>query len=380
MTGRISQRKIPCISTLFILLLIAVSGLHLCGCVQTTGYDDDTLPSGIYTSSDGRQDTASVSLPFSPLRFSDTLTRNSFAAPDSEARRIDACDAAAAITVATFNIRYDNGFGTGDNAWNHPDIPRRDCVISLINDIDPDLLGVQEALLNQMNDLSDELSGYSSVGCGRDDGDEQGEYAALFYRNDRFSLHDSGFFWLSTTPDVPGTVFSGSGSVRLATWIIISDELTGHELFALNTHWDNVSQSSREQSARLIREKCGSLSHGLPVIVMGDLNQDETNKAITILLAEADEPEQTLIDAYRQVHPARQPDERTYHAFEGTTTGSRIDFIFLDSRLSATDAVIRTDRCGGRYPSDHYPVTATLEWTHHSDGTPCTSPLSVIVH
>ena len=379
MTGTIQQRIKTGISVRVIFLMTAVSGLSLCGCVQTTGYDD-TGPGTVRMSSGGTQDTAHDALPFSPFRIGDTLTQGVYSAPDSAGRYLDACDDAAAIMVATFNIRYDNGYGAGVNAWNHPDFPRRDCVISLINDIDPDLLGVQEALANQMNDLSGALSGYNSVGCGRDDGDKQGEYAALFYRKNRFSLRDSGFFWLSTTPDVPGTVFSGSGSIRMAAWIIMYDELTGHELFALNTHWDNVSQSARERSARLIREKCGSLSQGRPVIITGDLNQDETNKAIMTLLVPADEPELTLIDAYREVYPERKPDERTYHAFEGTTTGSRIDYIFHDSRLRATDAAIRTDRCDGRYPSDHYPVVATLAWTYRIDGTPCSSPLSVITY
>jgi len=265
--------------------------------------------------------------------------------------------------VVTFNIRYDNGRGTSDaNAWNRTDNPRRERVVSLVRDMAPDLMGVQEALDNQVEDLTSALSDYGFVGVGRDDGDQAGEYAGIFYRTDRLEPIDSGHFWLSETPDVPGTVFEGSGSIRMATWLIARDLSAERELFMLNTHWDNVSQSSREASASLIRQRAPELAAGRPLLLTGDLNQSEDNAALQILLQAPNDASPQLLDGYRTVYPQRQANEVTFHDFTGTTQGSRIDFVLHTPEFEAIGAEIRTDRFDGTYPSDHYPVRVTLEW------------------
>ncbi len=285
---------------------------------------------------------------------------------NADAAAHEAGDASATpppLSVMTFNIRYDNGQSTsGVDAWNATDNPRRERVVRVISDVNPDLLGVQEALKNQVDDLSGALSGYGFAGVGRDDGATRGEYAGVFYRLARFSLVDSGTFWLSETPDVPGTVFEGSGSIRVATWIVAEDLLSGRKVLFLNTHWDNVSQSSRLSSAELIREQFESLGADNAILMTGDLNQNESDGSVRALLAELPNPQTALSDAYREVHPRVSGDELTYHDFSGATAGSRIDFVLHDAHFNASEATIHRDSYEERYPSDHYAVSAHLLW------------------
>ena len=127
----------------------------------------------------------------------------------------------------------------------------------------------------------------------------------------------------------------------------------------VNTHWDHVSAEARRYSAELIRERVGELAGNLAAIVMGDLNVTEENEPIATLLGDGD---QRLIDSFREVHPQRGEKERSFHDFQGGEEGSRIDYIVHTDGLRATGAEIVRTSYDSRYPSDHYPVTATIEW------------------
>ena len=267
------------------------------------------------------------------------------------------------LRVMTFNIRVDGGLGGQSNSdrWLYICGPRRDRAANTIRADAPDVFGVQEALLNQVNDLKDAFPDYSFYGVGRNDGESTGEFSGIFFRSDRFTLADSGTFWLSETPDVPGTVFPCSGFIRIASWTILDDAASGARLFILNTHWDSVCQVSRERSATLIREKLGELAGGLPVIVMGDLNATETSAALLELMGENDPGGLALVDAYRVVFPVPQSDEATFHGFDGITEGSRIDFVLATAFFTPLDAAIDRTSFSCGYPSDHYPVVAEFE-------------------
>jgi endonuclease/exonuclease/phosphatase family metal-dependent hydrolase len=143
--------------------------------------------------------------------------------------------------------------------------------------------------------------------------------------------------------------------------VILRDATSaGKEYFVLNTHWDHVSQAARLHSAKLIRKKL-SLAGDRPLIVMGDMNVDDANPALTTLLGPGESGTSKLQDSYRHVMPERGPDEATFHAFRGTTTGNRIDYVLHSPDFQATDAeIIRTDFTG-RYSSDHFPVVVVLQ-------------------
>jgi endonuclease/exonuclease/phosphatase family metal-dependent hydrolase len=222
---------------------------------------------------------------------------------------------------------------------------------------------VQEARHLQIVDLRAALPEFDFYGVGRDDGKTKGEYAGVFYRKDRFARNEAGTFWLSATPTQPGTSFyTVPGAVpRLASWVRLNDETTKWEFLVLNTHWDHISGRARRQSATLIRERLSQLAKGIPAIVMGDLNTPEESAPLRELFGQA-AGGRLLIDSYRTVHRERSPDESTFNHWSGTTAGSRIDFILHTDEFKCSEAAIDRTSFEGRWPSDHYPITATLRF------------------
>lgn len=182
----------------------------------------------------------------------------------------------APLSVMSFNVRVDNGTPSDRaNAWvSSTGTSRRDLALSVVNDFDPDILGVQEALLNQVDDLQNALPGSDFYGVGREDGVNAGEFMGIFYRSSRFTQTDQGTFWLTDTPNVPST-FPGAANRRIASWITLADnEANNREYFVLNTHWDHVSEAARDLSAVLIRDRIKSLSGDRPLIVLGEAQQN----------------------------------------------------------------------------------------------------------
>lgn len=299
-----------------------------------------------------------------------TLLANGRAEITPEFEKPAACRDEAALTGVTFNIRYDSG-PSGNNAWNRATNPRRERVISVLKDSHADFIGLQEVLANQADDLVAALDDYTFFGVGRDDGVRKGEFSGIFYRTERFMFIEGDSFWLSETPEVAGTVFPGSGSIRIATWVRLLDLRANRSFLFLNTHWDNVSQSSREKSGALIRERLAGLAEGGPVIVTGDFNTTESNTAVTNLLSGPPASAPLLRDAYRLVHTPAAQAELTFHNFNGATNGQRIDFILHNDDLKPSSAEIIRTSFEGLYPSDHYAVSAKVSWTSDGAGTAC---------
>ena len=254
--------------------------------------------------------------------------------------------------VMTFNIRYGTA-NDGDNAWPQ----RRDLVFRVIREFRPHVLGLQEALRSQLDDLGAALPGYREVGVGRDDGRQRGEYAAIFYDATRFELERDSTFWLSDRPEVPGSMTWGNRIPRICTWAVLRDRGSGRALHVFNVHWDHESQESRERSARLLLERIAAREPaGTPVIVTGDFNAGEANAAFRALVKD---PASVLRDTFRALH-ADAGTVGTFNAFRGESSGEKIDAILASPGWRVVDAGIVRDNDGGRYPSDHFPVTATL--------------------
>ena len=199
-------------------------------------------------------------------------------------------------------------------------------------------------------------------GVARDDGHRAGEWALVAFRTDRFDLLGRGDFWLSPTPDRPSMGWDAA-CVRLCSWAWLRDRTTGRELIFANTHWDHVGVEARRHAAALIKQRLPALSAGAPVVVVGDLNSTEDDDWVQSLLRPSTTGDVPLADSYRRVHAERLAAEATYHGFQGGLDGSRIDFILHGPEFAATAAGIdRRAGPGGRFPSDHYAVTATLAW------------------
>ncbi|MGK3998051.1 endonuclease/exonuclease/phosphatase family protein [Sorangium sp. So ce1024] len=268
------------------------------------------------------------------------------------------------LDVMTFNIRYANR-GDGANAWPN----RREMVYQVIRDADPDVLGLQEALRSQLDDLRRALP-YAEIGVGRDDGVEAGEYSAILYDAERFDVDESGTFWLSDTPEVPGSRSFGNVVVRICTWARLVEKRSGRGFYFFNTHLDHESQPSRARSVELIAGRIAERAHPDPVILTGDFNAGERNPAVRYIKGEAARASEGTapvpsppgyVDTFRVLYPDEAP-VGTFHQFNGAVDGDKIDFIFAQPApvTEVLAAGIIRDNRDGMYPSDHFPVTARL--------------------
>lgn len=260
------------------------------------------------------------------------------------------CFAASAVAqpvqVMTYNIRYDNP-RDGVNQWGN----RKEKVFALIEKYNPDIIGVQEALHNQLKDIADNLEQYEYFGVGRDDGKQKGEHAAIFVRKDRFKVLEQNTFWLSKTPDVPGSKDWDAAITRVVTWGRLRDKKTRKTFVMVNTHFDHVGKESRKQSAALIKEKVLALSKNLPVVITGDFNFRRDAPPYGVMMQPSG---LRLIDS--------APD--TPGTSCGFTVGARpcnaIDYIFHTDQWKADNYQVIKDNDGQYYPSDHLPVMVSL--------------------
>jgi endonuclease/exonuclease/phosphatase family metal-dependent hydrolase len=269
------------------------------------------------------------------------------------------------IRVMSFNILQDQGTPSSSNAdkWIYTGgTNRRERAVQMIVDTAPDILGLQEAEENQVAELTttNVLGAYGFYGSGRDNAAGDGLHEGIFYLTNRFVRTDHGVFWLSETPDTPGSKYPGAAQVRIAVWALLTDRHTDRTCFVMSTHFDYQSDSAREYSAGLIRERIGTMASNVPVIVTGDFNLYPYEESYDILVEQVTPGWVTLIDSLRTVMPTEGADELTRHGFTGNTAGDRVDYIFYSPAFTATQAEIVHTSYGGRYPSDHYPVTATL--------------------
>jgi endonuclease/exonuclease/phosphatase family metal-dependent hydrolase len=263
------------------------------------------------------------------------------------------------LRVATFNIRYDTSGDRGERDWK----ARRDLVAETIGKMKLDVLGLQEAMDKQKAYLEKTLPIYGVVGVGRDDGKTRGEYSPIFYRKDRFEVDDKeqGTFWLSDSPEEPGSMSWGNSIPRICTWVRLTEKVGGASFYVFNTHWDHQSQPSRERSAVLMAERIAGRKHGEePVVVLGDFNATETNPAMVKLLTKQAVETNSLREAFLLLH-ADQENRRTGHGFGGGMTGkAMIDHVLITRSWSVREAWIEYHRCGTMWPSDHFPVAAVL--------------------
>lgn len=257
------------------------------------------------------------------------------------------------LKVMTFNIR--NGGDRTD--WNN----RKAQVFALIDTSRPDVVGMQEVFKYQLDELLAALPGYTSVGVGRDDGKTAGEYSPIFFRTALFHADTSSTFWLSDTPETPGSKVPGAGNPRIDTWARLRHIGTGRTFYFHASHWDNVSAEARRLSAKLIAKRIAERKYKEdPVVFVCDCNAQPDDEPVRYLLGEGGSP----IDfhsAYTELHPGVAA-SATFNGFRGDTLGKPIDHILSFDSVPAVDARILRDHIGSQYPSDHYPLIATLRF------------------
>ncbi|MEJ1241112.1 endonuclease/exonuclease/phosphatase family protein [Chryseolinea sp. T2] len=254
---------------------------------------------------------------------------------------------AQSLKVMTYNIRYDTP-NDSVNQWGK----RTPKVYALIKKYNPDILGVQEALYNQITDLVSNLKDYAYVGVGRDDGKTKGEFSAILYRKDKFTITKEGTFWLSPTPTVAGSKGWDAAITRVATWAVMKDKKSGASFLMLNTHFDHMGKEARRESALLIKKRGAELAGKLPVIVTGDFNCTREEPPYTAIMSK---------EGLQLLDPAPSPAPGTFCTFKVNSIECRpIDYVFHTSEWKANNYKAITDNDGKYYPSDHLPVMVEL--------------------
>jgi len=257
--------------------------------------------------------------------------------------------------VMSFNIRVGSA-NDGQNSWDF----RKDLVVKTIATFNPDFFGVQESLVYQSNYLVNNLTGYAKIGRGTL-ANGTGEQCAIFYKTSKFTKVRSGQYWLSTKPNVAGSIGWDAKLSRIVQWAELRDKQSGFSFVYFNTHWDHVGDQARFNSATLMRQKIKELALGKPVIVTADFNADEGSAPYGRMRGlDNFDTMRDFQDTFATVHPDTQASVGTAHGFDGSAGNRRIDWILADWDFQVLAASIVRTSYSGRYPSDHFPITAIV--------------------
>jgi endonuclease/exonuclease/phosphatase family metal-dependent hydrolase len=278
------------------------------------------------------------------------------------------------IRVLTINIRC-SAVQDGENGWPY----RKEFMTEIIADGNYDFIGTQETVinsnpdLNQVDYITSKMPKHGSIWRSREVTLDKGECMLLLYKKERWKIDetDQGTFWLSDTPDVPGSkTYPKAGNVRCVTFGLFhelqNNTLTGQKIYVYNTHYDYKSEEARQRAAKLVMDRLADRKDkDAPVIIMGDMNCGEKSPAIRYMQGEPmilggieHKPPCRLIDSFRTVNPDAA-DVGTYNGFKKPGK-EKIDFIFVSEPMKPLSSqIIRTQR-NGRYPTDHFPVEAVI--------------------
>jgi endonuclease/exonuclease/phosphatase family metal-dependent hydrolase len=258
---------------------------------------------------------------------------------------------AQTLKVMSYNLRMDTP-NDKENAWPH----RKDGLALQVLFHQVDILGVQEAFEHQLNDLKQRMPGFAHTGVGRDDGKKAGEYSAILFNASRFTLLDSGTFWLSPTPEKVSKGWDAA-IVRVCSWAKFKDKQSKKTFYFFNTHFDHIGEVARTESGKLIVQKIAEITgNKFPVVLTGDFNSTpETGAYQSITAAMGDTYKLTKIPPFGPIG--------TFNGFDyNAKLENRIDYVFV----KGIDQVIRygvlTDALKQHFYSDHLPVLVELAW------------------
>ncbi|MFZ4056607.1 MAG: endonuclease/exonuclease/phosphatase family protein [Ferruginibacter sp.] len=259
------------------------------------------------------------------------------------------------VKVMSYNIRLDVA-SDGDNRWEI----RRQTMANLINYYAPDFLGTQEVLENQRTYLLQQLPQYKTIGVGRKDGKSSGEYSCIFYQPAKYKLIQQATFWLSPTPKVIASVGWDAALERVCTYGLFQHKKSKQFIWVVNTHFDHMGDTARYESAKLIWNTINTLkkAHPYPVVFMGDLNSRPADPPIVFL-----DEVMTNTRAVSKQAPLGPSDTWNGFQFNQKPNGC-IDYIFIEkqSPLIVHKFITITQSYDQKYPSDHLPIMATLNY------------------
>lgn len=251
------------------------------------------------------------------------------------------------LSIMSFNLRYDEP-EDGENQWDN----RKEACVQMIKEQTPSIVGIQEGLYNQVNYLDEQLSNYTYVGVGRDDGYSGGEYAAIFYNSELYDTLSYGNFWLSETPDYPSLGWDAN-NIRIVTWAKFKAKGTDHTFFVFNTHFDHKGKEAQAKASQLLKDKISELtSCNDHVFITGDFNMLIGNKRL-----------KPITDNFRSAQKKAKPSDRTdsFNGFGRWLFKRNIDFIFYQKNTPVGYKTIDSDY-GVPFISDHYPIIAYFNY------------------
>jgi len=259
----------------------------------------------------------------------------------------------SSFEVVSFNVRYNNP----DDAPNHWD-NRKSMVRDYFAEKNPAVIGMQEVLPDQLTDLAGMLDGYDQLSAGREDGENKGEACPVFYRKDIFDYLGGGHFWLSETPERPGSMSWNTDFPRIVTWVKLKSIRTGYPFYVFNTHFSHISEEARSNSACLLLEQIDKIVDREPVVLTGDFNTTRDTETYQCLVGVREDRHQ-FWDAEMQADET-QNGEISYNGFDPDDGGSRIDFVFVNQHFDVVFHSVDEVHEGDVFISDHYPIRAKV--------------------
>jgi endonuclease/exonuclease/phosphatase family metal-dependent hydrolase len=258
------------------------------------------------------------------------------------------------LNIMTFNIRYST-LRDSANAW----LYRKDNAASQVLFHETHILGVQEALHEQIVDLKDRMPRFKYVGVGRDDGKTKGEYSAIFYDTTRLDVLESQTFWLSETPSVAGSKSWDAAITRIVTWAKMKDRLTKKTFFVFNTHFDHIGKVARRESAKMLLEQVSKIAGTSQAIITGDFNAKPADEPIKVIVDPTNPLK--LLDTKDLSSTGHYGPTGTFNGFQAKETSDQpIDYIFTLKKIPVLQHATLSQTWGGLFSSDHFPVFARV--------------------
>lgn len=259
-------------------------------------------------------------------------------------------NAQTAVRIMSYNMLYDS-FTDSITDWQQ----RKQQVLDLLRYHEPDVLGTQELLHHQLKYITDSLKQYNTIGVARNDGRQEGEYAAILYKKSNYTCTDSGTFWLSFTPGQPSKGWDAS-YFRICTYAKLTDKQTKQSFYVFNTHFEYRGKQAKIESARLCLDKIQTINKkGLPVFFIGDFNSDNQDTVTQIIKTRFDNARDKSAFVYGQA------DNWNSHHISIAPKGW-VDHIFVSKgpKVKVKKFATLTDSYKMYYPSDHLPVIADI--------------------
>ena len=251
------------------------------------------------------------------------------------------------LKVMSYNIRLGSG-EDGTNSW----VYRCPATLEMLEDQQPDVFGVQEALGYQIQFLEEFTKDYESVGVGRDNGKKKGEFMSIFWNKKTVKMLKWGTFWLSETPEKPSMGWDAA-CFRTATWALMKDKKTGKKFYFVNTHLDHVGVEARRNGLKLIVDRIEEINpEGLPMVLTGDFNMKPSAPELKDLDARMKSARKVAL---------KTDSHNTYNAWGKASPDDIIDYIYISGFSSCPEYQTVTKKYAQRtYVSDHYPIVARL--------------------